>query len=824
MKPRPQPHAVSTEDGLSPAAVTLSALMRAMPSGVVVHAPDGRIVDCNPEAERLLGVARADLLTISALDRNWAAINEQGRSLTFNESPVARTLRDGGPLRGERLGLLTPRGERRWLSVNTELVRDPAGALAGAVICFHDITEQKRQEEQAAAARREAEDTLATLNAYRHALDQHSMLAVTDAQGHIVRVNDQFTSVSGYPEAALIGAKLSIVDSGMHPREFWEGFWTTISSGQTWRGDICNRRRSGELYWVQCAVVPLKDARDAVTGYVAIQTDITEDRAVAATLALERRRLTSVLEGTASGTWEWDLKTDRIITDERWAALGGRRLEDVAEITMAQSAAWVFPEDLPGVDAALREVLSGAKAQYEHEFRVLHTDGSVVWVTHWARVVQRTRDGRPLRMAGMMMDVSARKRAEEDLLATNQRLTVAKEAAEAAAQAKADFLATMSHEIRTPMNGVLGMLTLLLDTELSEQQLERALTARDSARNLLTIINDVLDFSKLDAEKIELEDTVFSPVQIIGDVVALLREQAAGKGIGLDVVIDPQTPNFVVSDPTRLRQVLFNLVGNALKFTDAGRVTIAVGAKPVAGALDLRVQVTDTGCGIPVELQEQLFERFTQADSSTTRKHGGSGLGLAICKRLVELMGGRIDVASTPGEGAAFWFTIRCRLPQAGQLAAGGGPERSVLPAPGPGLRVLLAEDNPTNQRVVVLMLETQGYVVDVASNGEEAVALLRRGLRYDVVLMDVRMPVMDGPTATRLIRRLDGPAASIPIIALTANVLPEQQQAYREAGMDDFVPKPFEVEALLGALARATPVRAVALPAAQAPRRRRVS
>lgn len=392
-------------------------------------------------------------------------------------------------------------------------------------------------------------------------------------------------------------------------------------------------------------------------------------------------------------------------------------------------------------------------------------------------------------------DISEQKQYESNL-------TQARRDAENANEAKSRFLATMSHEIRTPMNVILGFLGLLRESKLSDEQTKMVQMARDSGKHLLTLINDILDFSKMEANKLSLENSEFSVGQLIGQVCDLLRIQADKKRLRLLSQIDPRLDLKLIGDPDRIRQILINLIGNAIKFTDKGYVETRVSLESEdRQTVWLRFSVEDSGIGITPHQRQNLFDEFTMADQSHSRSQEGTGLGLAICKRLVELMGGKIQVSSQLGEGSNFYFTVPMKR-VLGLSATASSPDQAQALLPPQGTRILLAEDNPANQALFQAILEKAGLTVDIASDGQEAIDASRE-IPYDLILMDVSMPEVDGLAATKEIRATNAPCGRIPIIALTAHSLDGDRERFIEAGMNDYLSKPVEKAALLSMVAK---------------------
>jgi signal transduction histidine kinase len=390
--------------------------------------------------------------------------------------------------------------------------------------------------------------------------------------------------------------------------------------------------------------------------------------------------------------------------------------------------------------------------------------------------------------------------ANRSLAEESQRANKLASAATAGAKAKGEFLAAMSHEIRTPMNGIIGMIDALLDTELATDQRNYARTVQQSAEALLSIVDDILDFSKIEAGKLKLESIDYNLRQTVENVVALLAERAKSKGIKLLWSVDPEMPVSLRGDPNRLRQVLLNLMSNAIKFTEHGEVAVELSCRAEAGqAPELHCAVRDSGIGLSDKSRQRLFQPFSQGDTTITRKFGGTGLGLAICRKLVELMGGTIGVTSAEGKGSTFWFDMRLEKSPASDRAIGsntvGVPTQNKFGS-GPLLRVLLAEDNAVNQRVAILQFRKLGCQIEVVGNGRDALGAWQRG-GHDIIFMDCQMPEMDGLEATRKIRALEKvrSLAPIRIVAMTASAMPGDRENCLQAGMDDYISKPVKIE-----------------------------
>ncbi|PVM90106.1 hybrid sensor histidine kinase/response regulator [Caulobacter endophyticus] len=595
----------------------------------------------------------------------------------------------------------------------------------------------------------------------------------------IVRVNPAWSEIAGWSADETLGR--SIRDFlHLHDTQVLEQAGRVLRAEGQVQSEHRLARKGGGWLWVRSRSKILPDG-----ALLIVFQDFSEERI--RRLQRQQAERANELLRNAAGVYVWRYETRKgIYFFEQDITTLAAPLGDARQMTAVEMMSAIHPDDRQTMTAAfLRTQETGEHAQLVYR----HADAaSREWI--WMRTDWRGVRG----AAGELFDVIGISQDVTELL-------VARDAALAAAAAKSQFLANMSHEIRTPMNGVLGVLHLLKHEPLSADGRRLLAEALGCGAMLSELLNDIIDFSKVEAGKLELSPEALDPSALLRSVADLLEPQAEEKGLSIRVEAPPAGAAFVAADPVRLRQALFNLIGNAVKFTLAGRVTARLCVSSTEEGVRLRFEIEDTGVGIPLAAQGTLFERFSQADGSTTRRFGGAGLGLSITRRLAQLMGGDIGFESRPGEGSTFWLDVLAPAAQAPAASAGEGDTPML-----DGLEVLLVEDNAVNRLIATRMLEALGARVATAEDGRAGIVAAQRG--YDLIFMDIQMPVMDGVEATRAIRALPGPAGAAPIVAMTANALAHQTAAYVEAGMNGAIAKPLSPAALVRAVVAALPDR----------------
>jgi PAS domain S-box-containing protein len=549
--------------------------------------------------------------------------------------------------------------------------------------------------------------------------------------------------------------------------------------------------------------------------FLSVARDISRRVALEADLKKRENQLWFALNEASDGLWDWDVATGAVFFSPQLKRMLGYGPDEMPPLLDTWSRN-IHPDDAQQVMDVMNGHLSGRRARYDTEYRLRSRNGDFLWVHDRGKVCERDAAGVVTRVVGMVQDITQRKQVEAELARhrlnleelveeRTEALSIAKDAAEAANRAKSSFLANMSHELRTPLNAIIGMSGLAL-RRASDPQLRNYLGKADQAsQHLLGLINDLLDISKIEADRVVLESTDFALDAVLASVSHLTGHRAAEKGLSLQIEVSPDLAGrWFRGDPMRLKQVLLNLVDNAIKFTARGAVTVRVrGAGEPDTAVPLHFEVADSGIGILPEVRPRLFTVFEQADNSMARRYGGTGLGLAISRRLVAMMDGEIDVDSQPDVGSTFWFTVRLKPGQAQPRPAAAVVQAlDVLQQRHAGARILLAEDEPVSREISIHLLGQAGMVVDVAVDGMRAVELASQQV-YDLILMDMQMPLMNGVIATQSIRA-DSLNPDTPILATTANAFDEDRQACIDAGMTGHLAKPIDAERLYQALLQA--------------------
>ncbi|MCG8616796.1 MAG: response regulator, partial [Desulfobacterales bacterium] len=748
-----------------------SALLDAIPIPIFVNDPNAVFTACNRTYEQFFGTSRDESLGKKMLDLGHLPMviresfqGEHGALIAqggFTREDVRVTDFDD-----------TVHDMMYWRST-FQLTDGTPGGLVGILI---DITERKRSEHE--------------LRKLSEAVTQSpDSVMITNREGTIEYVNPSFIRTTGFTAREAIGNSPNIIQSGRHSKAFYEELWQTILSGNIWTGELINKTKDGREFWERTAIAPIFDANETITHFVAIKDDITEYRKAEEKLKQSEERMKLALKGGDLGSWDVDFKNSSTIFNRRWAQMLGYELEEIDQ----RQDTWmnvVHPDDRERVVAFGEDFKSGKEPNYEIEYRSVAKNGDAIWVLSKGEIVERDETGTATRMVGTVMDITERKRLEQEIIQ-------AKNTAEAATEAKSEFLANMSHEIRTPMNAIIGMSHLCLSTDMDPRQRDYIEKVYTSAQSLLGIINDILDFSKIEAGKMTLEAVPFRLEEVLNNLGNLIAIKAQEKGLELLFDTHPDVPGGLVGDPLRLGQILLNLAGNAVKFTDTGEIVVHTEVVTIDDdKVTIRFEVRDTGIGMSTEQCSRMFRSFSQADTSTTRKYGGTGLGLAISKELTELMNGEIWVESVPGAGSRFIFTaVFGRAPDLETEA------RKKTPVELDNLNVLVVDDSASSREILAVTLSSFSFRATCVESGRAALELLETQSEDDpfkLVLMDWKMAEMDGIETSLRIRELMDPRQMPTIIMVTAYGREEVMQHARDAGLEGFLIKPITPSTLL--------------------------
>ena len=666
------------------------------------------------------------------------------------------------------------------------LGRDEISRLVSA---FNNmILMRQRHEEEMEQLTLQTQTAFSELIEQKFVLDQHAIVTVTDVQGIITYVNEKFSQISGYRSEELLGKNHRLINSGVHSREFFRDMYKVIANGGVWHGEMCNRAKDGHLYWLDATIAPYMGENGKPKSYIAIRTDITDRKQAELELQRSEALMRGLFELSPVGIALNDFSTgDFLQVNHSLLTSTGYSQEEFIKCSY-----WdITPEKYKDQEARQLESLrsTGQYGPYEKEY--IHKDGHHYPVLLNGILIQDPASKKEL-IWSIVEDITERKKVENELIN-------AKNMAEEAARAKSEFLASMSHEIRTPMNGVLGMLSLLQNTQLSEDQQHRLTLAQTSAQSLLTLINGILDFSKVDAGKMELEILDFNLRSMLGELAEAMALQAQEKNLELILDTTGIEHSMVKGDPGRLRQILTNLIGNAIKFTSQGEIVIHMNMQAVSDQQwQLNCSIRDTGIGIPPEKIPKLFESFSQVDSSTTRKYGGTGLGLAIVKKLCELMGGNVSVSSEPGKGSCFEINVRLQKSEQSQ---------QVLPSVDMQLlNLLVVDDNTTNREVLCSQLQHWGATVIEAESSSRALSICEQQSQkkdqpfFDIAFLDMQMPDMDGAELGKILKA-DPRFSSMKLIMMTSMGIKGDANYYSELGFSGYFPKPTTTSDLFKAL-----------------------
>lgn len=742
--------------------------------GIALLDKNGLYYYLNPAHVSMFGYEKEEEL----IGKPWQFIYDESEYERINKDIFPLLIKNGF-WKGETIGK-SKDGEPVYQEISLTFMND------GGIICVaRDISEKLQK--------------LKTLRLHHEILEQtNSMIIITNADRKILWVNEAFERKTGYSREEVLGKNPGKLLQGENSdRNEINKLRNAIHNKSSFEFELLNYTKEKIPYWINIKGKPIFNKQGNIEYFFAVQEDITvsketEKKLKEYNLQLSEQNLMLKLFVDAAGValWEWDIKADKVLAGNDFAALFGyNSFEDMPEFYSDQIN-MVHPEDVSILQQNITKHFEGSSHLLNLEYRVrMKNSDTYKWVNAKGKVIERKEDGTPLKAAGIIHDIQERKEAE-------LMLEKAKQAAEASVKAKRRFLANMSHELRTPLHAINGLGKQLQQTNLNEQQSSYLRMMNESGEGLLAIINDLLDYSKIEEGKMYLQSKTFNPSKIFYSVFNLFESQAFSKKLYFKTErIDAALNNHFKGDPIRIRQILINIISNAIKFTQNGGISLSYHLETNDEKTWLNFICADTGIGMSDEMQLHLFERFVQEDDSFQRKYGGSGLGLTITKELVDLMGGFINIESVKRKGT----TINIRLPLVEDVASGEQSQGTENLAPVPGYfndkKILAAEDNHFNRMLLKIIFDKHGLQYEFAKNGLEAVNMIQEK-EFDIILMDIQMPEMDGLEATEEIRKQKG--SILPIVALTANAVKEELDSYLQKGITDYLVKPFEEDKLL--------------------------
>ncbi len=743
---------------------------------VVSFDENSNIIECNKALCTITGYSEEELLKMSGKDITYEEDWNIARQSTID-------LQEKGFISNFQLRIKTKSGSITDIEISSNAIYEN-GVYKGSRDIVRDISERKKTEERLRDLSMVTQET-------------SNLIVIADKNRKIEWVNKGFTDVSGYSLEEVLGKK---------PGEFLQGTDTdpkikesisiALNKGESFRGTILNYSKDGRQYWNELTINPVKDANGIIQKYISIATDVTELIKKNEELLNSELRWKFAIEGSGDGVFEFNVYQNKFYGTDSLKSLLGFDME-IPELEFTDLENLIHPEDTAESLDLFSQLLNGNSTNFRHELRLMNNNNEYIWILARAMVTKRDHLGMPLIVLGTTTDISHIKETEKELVA-------AKTEAEKGSEYKNQFLATMSHEIRTPLNAIIGLTNLMLLEKPTGELKGNLSTLSFSANHLLSLINDILDLSKIEAGKIDFNYTDFQLSKLMKGVHETFLQKCTEKNLELTYTVDESIPAVLKGDSIRLIQIMNNLVNNAVKFTDKGSVHISV--KPaVAGTNKIRLlfEVKDTGIGISLKHQKDIFDDFVQADSSIVQKYGGTGLGLTIIKKLIELQDGKISVESKPGKGSRFYFELCFEIPDLKNTTINQDENTENEFGSLNGCRVLLVEDIAANQKVAVAYLNHWNAIPTCASNGKEALEMFSKN-DYDILLIDLYMPIMNGFDTIKRIRKTKK-GKSIPIVALTASAETNTLQKALDCGADLCISKPFNALELFKTISQQT-------------------